>query len=100
MENEKNANQAGASALALSRQCTQQSKPWDQCGIEEKVERLRNELVDMRRMGFYTRDNARRALDLATRHQHNAATGEVLSSAIEQRHGAELAEGRGYDPLR
>ncbi len=73
-------------------------KTWDECGIEEKVERLRQQLRNHRDMSGHTYRRASEAHDLAQNHQHSP-TGEVLKPARE-RGGAEQAGGSGYDPLR
>lgn len=73
-------------------------KTWDECGIEEKVERLRISLIRARETAQYATRNAVEARDLAERHQHNPTTGEVLRSA--QRHGGVESAGSSYDPLR
>jgi hypothetical protein len=74
-------------------------KTWDECGIEQKVERVRSQLLMYRDLLQYASRTAGEAKELAGRHEHNAV-GEVLQPV--QRHGGGQAEvgGRGFDPLR
>lgn len=74
-------------------------KTWDECGIEEKVERIRQQLRMFRDAVQYTARTASEARDIAVNHQHNHATGEVLQGV--RRHGGAMeGSGSGFDPLR
>ena len=73
-------------------------KTWDECGIEEKVERLHRAMRDQKHMVEVAYRTASTASDLAHGHQHNPATGEVLKPANDRRGGAEVM-GRSFDPL-
>jgi hypothetical protein len=75
-------------------------KTWDECGIEEKVERIRHQLRQLRDMSQYVARTASEAKEIAVSHQHNHATGEVLRPV--QRHGGAEAgsDSRSFDPLR
>ena len=75
-------------------------KTWDECGIEEKVERLRRAMRDQKHMVDAAWRTANEAHNLAHGHQHNNVTGEVLKSAGGHggMAGAE-AMGRSFDPL-
>ena len=74
-------------------------KTWDECPIEEKLERLRRELRDQRETFQYVARTATQAQSTAERHQHNQNTGEVLTSP-RQGSGGMMGDGRGFDPLR
>jgi len=90
----KAAPQAGTQTGAM-RELT-----WDECGIEEKVERLRREFRMARDIQEYTARTAGDAAEIARDHSHGDH-GQVLTPV--RRHGghAELAgSGRGFDPLR
>lgn len=96
-----NQNQAGSALGRIDKTAivdAKREKTWDECGIEEKVERIRRELLGVRDMGHSAYRNANEARELAARHQHSAS-GEVLRSA-ERSGGMVGAEGRGFDPLR
>lgn len=77
-------------------------KTWGECGIEEKVERLRHELRDARNTASYAARNAGEAQRIASTHIH----GELGQVAIPaESRGGQMGlqgdtEGRGYDPLR
>lgn len=84
--------------IGSNKAMAKRDKTWDECGIEEKVERLRMMLMRTRESAQYAAKNASAANDLAERHQHNHATGEVLRPV--QRHGGAMEGGSSYDPLR
>ncbi len=73
-------------------------KTWDECGIEEKVERLRRAMRDQKHMVDASWRTASAANDLARQHQHNPSTGAVLAEVNRHGGGAE-AMGRSFDPL-
>lgn len=86
--------EAGAKSIA-------RAKTWDECGLEEKVERIRQELRATRDTAGYAARNSVEALKIAATHIH----GELGQVAIQvQGHGqmgfSAGGEGRGYDPLR
>lgn len=86
--------QAGCNGTAA------REKRWDECGIEEKVERLRTELQDRRPFADAAFNLARKAWRTVTRHQHQAIDGRVLVD-VEDRGGDEgLLAGRSFDRLR
>lgn len=67
-------------------------KPWAECSIEEKLEKLRMaERESQRSMGYVAR-TAGEAMNLAQQHQHSH-NGEVLRPARDPRGGAECASG-------
>ena len=65
--NEKMKDQAAVELL-------RQDGPWDGCGIEEKVERLRREIQTMR----WAMNDVRRRTRTFEEHEHNAK-GEVVA---------------------
>lgn len=73
-------------------------KTWDECGIEDKVERLRRVMREQKHMLDAAWRTASAASDLARQHQHNPSTGAVLSEVNRHGGGAE-AMGRSFDPL-
>lgn len=77
----------------------QREKTWDECGIEEKVERLRYEALRQSEVLQYTASSSSKALELAQRHQHGER-GEVLVSADDRSNRLAGAEGRGRNLLR
>lgn len=88
------ANQAGNALGRID-------KTWDECGIEEKVERIRQQLRAHRDVTEYAARSASQALDLSRNHQHGA-TGEVLKPVNGHGGGSQtgLVGGSGFDPLR
>lgn len=83
---------------AMTKQA-QREKTWDECGIEEKVERIRQQLRMFRDAVQYTARTASEAKELAVSHQHNQATGAVLQE-VRRHGGAVEGAGSGFDPLR
>ena len=73
-------------------------KTWDECGIEEKVERLRRVLQQQQHMVRAAWNTASAAENLARQHQHNSMTGAVLSE-VNRNNIAGEAMGRSFDPL-
>lgn len=61
----------------------QAHKKWDDCPIEEKIERLRNEQLEARWTLRRAYDLGRKAWRVVCNHQHNAATGKVLQTIDE-----------------
>lgn len=96
--NETSDRVAGSNKAHPLEAMAKRERLWEECGIEEKVERLRMALMRARETAQYAAKNASAANELAERHQHNPATGEVLRPA--QRHGGAESSGSGYDPLR
>lgn len=72
-------------------------KPWAECSIEEKLEKLRIAAQEERRHSGYVSRTAHNALRLAEEHQH-AHDGEVLKPARDRNGGAEAMAGS-MDPL-
>lgn len=73
---------------------------WDECPLELKIERVRNELRHARNLASAAYTQSREALELAQRHQHNRATGEVLKAAIDNLNRLEGGiSGNSFDPL-
>lgn len=68
-------------------------KTWDECGIEEKVERLRREL---RSQGFGLQRAQRDAANFRE-HEHNVH-GEIVIP-LRSKHGGADSEERSRDPL-
>lgn len=86
------------SSLLVGSKTASREKSWDECGIEEKVERLRRVMQQQQHMVRSAWNTASAAQELARQHQHNNMTGEVLSAV--NRHGsAGEAMGRSFDPL-
>ena len=52
-------------------------KTWDECGIEQKVERLRTALQQTRDLAKAGAETASNAMEIASGHQHGA-NGEAL----------------------
>jgi hypothetical protein len=78
----------------------QREKTWAECGLEEKVERLRFILQQTKSTAAYASQEANKAMRLASEHQHNNF-GAVLQPVYG---GGNLAGGlergpRGFDPL-
>jgi Holliday junction resolvasome RuvABC DNA-binding subunit len=71
-------------------------KPWAECSIEEKIEKLRMAERENQRSLGYVAQTARRALNLAEEHQHSHS-GEVLKPARDRNSGADCANS--IDPL-
>jgi hypothetical protein len=79
---------------------TKREKTWDECGIEEKVERVRRAMRDQRYMVDSTFRLVSAASETVHAHQHNNVTGEVLKPA-NRYDGLAGPEGsaRSFDPL-
>lgn len=77
----------------------ERAKHWDECGIEEKVERIRRELLNQRDVARHALRQANEAHSTAHEHQHGSH-GEVLKP-VNRGYGLQ-AEGcaSGFDPLR
>lgn len=76
----------------------QRTRLWHECGLEEKVDRLRGELMQSREAALYAAGTANRAESLSRRHQHSVH-GEVLISADERSNSGIAAGRRSFDPL-
>ena len=74
------------------------SKTWDECSIEEKLERLRNEQRQSREALQYVAKTAVETQTVAERHQHNA-NGEVLVTP-RSGHSGMVGGSSNFDPLR
>lgn len=82
------------------------AKPWDQCGLEEKVERIRMELLSGRhRLDalFHMMQNHERQIDLLDDHTHDMR-GEVVIprrkvNARRDIYPATMQPQKGFDPL-
>ena len=96
------ANQAGPIGETAGRlggfESAKREKTWDECGIEEKVERLRRVMRDQQHMIRAGWNTAHAANELARQHQHNSVTGEVLA-AVNRGNMAGESIGRSFDPL-
>lgn len=80
--------------------CAQRERTWDECGLEEKVERLRLEAQDRRSFIDAGYALARKAWQLVRSHQH-ANDGRVLVDAEASSENASgMLAGRGHDRLR
>lgn len=75
-------------------------KPWAEIGLEEKVERIRRELLDQRHLSQAALRIAQEGNELAHSHQHGLVTGEVLKPAHDRRSLSGAECGSGYDALR
>ena len=84
----------------LGEVAAKREKTWDECSQEEKVERLRKELRQIRDLSNHAYRHANDARNLAGSHHHSSTTGEVLQPV--NRHGGMASEvsARRYDPLR
>ncbi len=98
---EETANKAGDTLGMIPKppMMASRERTWDECGIEEKVERVRSQIMMYRDMLQYASRTASEAKDLAGRHEHNA-TGEVLQPVQRQGGGYAESIGRSFDPLR
>lgn len=93
-------DQQGPQRTLASREFeAKREKTWAECGIEEKVERIREELQQQRRIGRAALNQANVAHELAHYHQH-AADGEVLQRARQRGLMAGEEVGQRHDPLR
>jgi hypothetical protein len=75
------------------------SKKWDECPLEEKIERLRYEQMNSRSMMNAAYQLASRCWRLLHGHRHDAVTGELLQKVQEHGSGAEAGEVRRQDTL-
>lgn len=73
-------------------------KTWDECGIEERLERLRQQQRGTVRIQQDVIRNLRERVDMLERHQHNSL-GEVLVSVHAGRHGSMDMDSGQRDPL-
>lgn len=64
-------------------------KPWNECTVDERLEKLRYTLRDVQRSLSYIARSANQAHELAEQHQH-AANGDVMKPARNRNYGGEV----------
>lgn len=72
-------------------------RTWKQLPIEDRIERLRNVVQDLRRSLGWTREMARTAKDMAENHEHSQSGKALFSSQSLQ--GGRGIEVSGCDEL-
>lgn len=97
MRDEENTAQSAGSLLGKIPMPSRE-KTWDECGIEDKVERLRRAMRNQKHLVEGAFQTAHGAHLVAHTHQHNAVTGEVLAP-VNKHHGGAESAGRIFDPL-
>lgn len=65
---------------AFDERAAKREKTWEECSADERIDRLRQELLMQREMNEYTARTASNADQLSRNHQHSH-TGEVLRPA-------------------
>lgn len=71
---------------------------WEQCSIEQKIERVQQEIVSLRRYTGHVGDNAASANRVMQDHHHDAQ-GRVLIPVYQPGMGISGSSERGFDPL-
>lgn len=82
----------------------ERTKPWAECGIEQKLERLRNEIMEARHAVRWNNDRHARnenKLHLLEQHQHGADGAVMVRTRdIERGYGEAVGQIKGsFDPL-
>src|SRR5262245_11770143 len=68
---------SGGSQATPFTKASLEQKNWDECGLEEKVERLRSILLQTEQIGQIALQHSMEAVQIGTQHQHGER-GEVL----------------------
>lgn len=73
------------------------TKKWDESTVEEKLEKLRQEIMNQRGVSRWVGQIAEKVMDLE-RHEHNES-GKILVPMIKQPGGGSTTMGNRIDPL-